>query len=96
MDKLYKAMVQVDQIASSSQEADALKEQLLDIYIAYSRQLLSRSEDPVVSAESSIIEQLPSTKAVPITVDFSRKYYKEASSDLPGELIHETSRVKTV
>ena len=56
---------------------------MFEIFIQYSENLLNGPEPDPLKNEDEIIDEIPS-KAVPIGIEFTRKYFGESINNLPG------------
>ena len=76
--KLYNAFLQTAQIIPDENEIKDLQSDLMSIYIEYSKKLLGGQN------ELSGMLEIP-TEPVPIKIDFTRKYHRETSDNIPGK-----------
>ena len=61
-------------------EIDDVKKEMFEIFIQYSENLLNGPEPDPLKNEDEIME----SKAVPIGIEFTRKYFVESINNLPG------------
>ena len=64
-------------------EIDDIKKEMFEIFIQYSENLLNGPEPDPLKNEDEIMDEIPS-KAVPIGIEFTRKYIGESINNLPG------------
>ena len=64
-------------------EIDDIKKEMFEIFIQYSKNLLNGPEPDPLKNEDEIMDEIPS-KAVPIGIEFTRKYFGESINNLPG------------
>ena len=61
-------------------EIDDVKKEMFEIFIQYSENLLNGPEPDQLENGDEIME----SKAVPIGIEFTRKYFRESIKNLPG------------
>ena len=61
-------------------EIDDVKKEMFEIFIQYSENLLNGPEPDQLENGDEIME----SKAVPIGIEFTRKYFRESINNLPG------------
>ena len=61
-------------------EIEDIKKEMFEIFIQYSENLLNGPEPDPLKNEDEIME----SKAVPIGIEFTRKYFGESINNLPG------------
>ena len=61
-------------------EIDDVKKEMFEIFIQYSENLLNGPEPDQLENGDEIME----SKAVPIGIEFTRKYFEESIKNLPG------------
>ena len=64
-------------------EIDDIKREMFEIFIQYSENLLNGPEPSQVKNEDESMDGIPS-KAVPIGIEFTRKYFGKSINNLPG------------
>ena len=64
-------------------EIDDIKREMFEIFIQYSENLLNGPEPDQLKNEDEILDVIPS-KAVPIGIEFTRKYFGVSIHNLPG------------
>ena len=82
VEKLYNAAIQTEQIASEEKEINRIKDEMFEIYIQYSQNLLNGSEPDLLQMEED--NNLETSKARAINIEFTRKYFGGSINDLPG------------
>ena len=78
-----------NQIVSEDEEINRTKKNMLDLYveyyIEYAQNLLAGPEPDPNQIDGGLLEMIPTQKAVPIEIEFTRKYFRESVENLPGK-----------